>query len=295
MRILVACPQCQRQYDASGRAPGETFTCRCGAAVTIEQPDGHDASMVRCSSCGASRQQGAGTCGHCGGDFTIHEQDLDTVCPKCLARVSDSARYCHHCAALLVADPIVGAETALGCPACGDAALLTTRQLRDSRLAAMECQLCGGFWMGSETFARLLDREVRQPIRAMPAKAPPPLPGKMSYRPCAICKSLMVRWNFGRSSGVLVDVCRQHGIWFDAQELSHVLRWIRSGNLDAAQGDLARLRKSTLKRQPAASGPLAGSRGSLANDQPGESIVDDLLISGLTAIATAINRLFEVR
>lgn len=39
----------------------------------------------------------------------------------------------------------------------------------------------------------------------------------------------MNRSNFGRHSGILVDRCREHGLWFDASELDAALRWIRSG------------------------------------------------------------------
>jgi Zn-finger nucleic acid-binding protein/ribosomal protein L40E len=243
MRRIVACPQCDRQYDASDKRPGDRFRCRCGTVVTVRQDQGHVADVVRCSSCGATREQSATRCDHCGADFTVHEQDLYTVCPNCLARVSDRARYCHHCAALLIAEAIAGDETALCCPVCGPDWLLTSRAVRDTRIQVLECQKCGGFWIGLETFDKLLDREARQPQSAAPAKGPPP-PARSPYRPCAVCGQLMVRRNFGRSSGVIVDLCGLHGIWFDAQELAHVLRWIRSGNLEAARLDLARLRHS---------------------------------------------------
>jgi Zn-finger nucleic acid-binding protein len=39
----------------------------------------------------------------------------------------------------------------------------------------------------------------------------------------------MNRQNFGRKSGIIVDVCRGHGIWFDLGELPRVLAWIQHG------------------------------------------------------------------
>jgi Zn-finger nucleic acid-binding protein len=39
----------------------------------------------------------------------------------------------------------------------------------------------------------------------------------------------MNRRNYGRKSGVIVDVCARHGIWFDLHELDRLLRWIREG------------------------------------------------------------------
>lgn len=245
MRWIVACQACGRQYDADSRQPGDEFRCRCGETVVVQKPRGHEAAVVRCSSCGATREEGATRCAHCGADFTIHEQDLHTVCPNCLARVSDRARYCHHCAALLIAEGVAGDTTTLCCPVCGPDWQLTSRRVRDTPMHVMECQKCGGFWIGLETLDRLLDREARQPQSAGPATRPPPAPERSPYRPCAVCGQLMVRRNFGRTSGVIVDLCGSHGIWFDAQELAHVLRWIRSGNLEAARVGLARLSQST--------------------------------------------------
>ncbi len=92
MRVIVACGECKRQYDASGKSPGDHFHCHCGAKLTVQQPQGHDASVVRCSSCGAPREGREAECGHCRADFTIHERDLHTVCPNCLARVSTGRR-----------------------------------------------------------------------------------------------------------------------------------------------------------------------------------------------------------
>jgi len=33
----------------------------------------------------------------------------------------------------------------------------------------------------------------------------------------------MNRINFGRTSGVIVDVCKKHGTWFDGGELTQVI------------------------------------------------------------------------
>jgi Zn-finger nucleic acid-binding protein len=41
--------------------------------------------------------------------------------------------------------------------------------------------------------------------------------------------------NYGRRSGVIIDVCKKHGVWFDADELAHILDWVRSGGLAEAK------------------------------------------------------------
>ena len=45
----------------------------------------------------------------------------------------------------------------------------------------------------------------------------------------------MHRKNFGRKSGIILDSCRSHGLWFDADELDGVVRWIRTGGESAAR------------------------------------------------------------
>ncbi len=122
LRPLVACDRCARQFDVSGHDPGELFHCLCGRRLTVPTARPRDAAVVRCSACGGPRQGGAAACGFCGADFTLHERDLHTLCPSCMTRVSDRARYCHHCATLLAPQPL-GEVTARSCPACGEAAV----------------------------------------------------------------------------------------------------------------------------------------------------------------------------
>ena len=55
------------------------------------------------------------------------------------------------------------------------------------------------------------------------------------YRPCPVCGKLMHRLNFGRKSGIILDSCRPHGLWFDANELDAAVRWIRTGGESEAK------------------------------------------------------------
>jgi Zn-finger nucleic acid-binding protein/ribosomal protein L40E len=256
MRLIVQCDQCRRQYNATGKAPGKRFRCQCGTIVTVPRPEGHDASVVRCSSCAAPRQEQAAACPHCGSDFTLHERDLHTICPNCLARVSDRAKYCHHCAHLLTSESLRLASTDHACPMCGDARHLTSRELMAGMPQVLECSACMGIWLSVDAMEHLLDLEARrEPGRRMINGAeqlvaePPPQSGP-AYRPCAVCKSLMMRRNFGQGeSNVIVDICRVHGVWFDANELAALIRWIRVGGLTAAQAEIKRLRRDRLQRQ----------------------------------------------
>ena len=45
----------------------------------------------------------------------------------------------------------------------------------------------------------------------------------------------MNRINFARCSGVIVDVCKGHGTWFDRDELSRIIEFIRAGGLESSR------------------------------------------------------------
>jgi Zn-finger nucleic acid-binding protein len=46
----------------------------------------------------------------------------------------------------------------------------------------------------------------------------------------------MNRVNFGKRSGVIVDVCKEHGVWFDRGELTQAIEFVAKGGLDDALG-----------------------------------------------------------
>jgi Zn-finger nucleic acid-binding protein len=254
MRLLVTCRECRRKYDASSLAPGKRFRCLCGKEVTIDEPQGHDARVVCCSSCGAPREKGARRCGHCSGDFTLHEQDLHTVCPQCLARVSDRAKFCHYCGQALAATLVAGERTHLKCPACEGAPVLSSRKLPTHRVAMLECDRCAGLWLEAAMFEELVKSAERWEGEAPAEPSSWARPGsagaspshsqeKWRYRNCPVCSKMMQRRNYGRQSGVILDTCRDHGLWLDADELPQILAWVRGGGRKIAQERIVQSQK----------------------------------------------------
>ncbi len=238
LRCLVACADCRRQFDATGFASGSRFHCACGAIIEVPRFRASDAAVVRCSSCSAPRSKDARACQHCGADYTLHEQDLHTICPSCMTRVSDRARFCHHCATPIVVQGDAGRKTRQGCPACGRRHKMNGRTLGEPPISVLECPRCAGLWLSREVFEIVADRSRAktlpdQLLRGNPATgraATHPTAGQSGYyRPCPVCRKTMNRRNFGRRSGVVVDTCKEHGIWFDAQELGDILKWLRAG------------------------------------------------------------------
>ena len=41
----------------------------------------------------------------------------------------------------------------------------------------------------------------------------------------------MNRRGFAERSGVIVDICARHGVWFDKDELAHVIEFVEGGGL----------------------------------------------------------------
>ncbi len=242
LRHLVACAACHRQYEAGGLEPGDRFHCSCGHVIEVQTPRPHESAVVRCSACGGPRLEGAASCRFCNSDFTLHERDLDTICPGCATRISRRARFCHACALPIDPHPTGAEPSGQACPACAADSELVSRPLGGEILTVLECPQCAGLWLGTESFRLLEDRAKERSPGWMPA--PPPAAesaeatggteGRM-YRPCPACGKLMHRRNYGKRSGTILDVCAEHGLWFDAGELEHVLRWIRDGGLARSQ------------------------------------------------------------
>lgn len=277
-RHLAACAACRAQYDVSDLEVGSRFHCACGAVVQVTPARPHEAAVVRCSACGGPRQDGVTACGFCGSDFTLHERDLHTICPGCTARISERARFCHGCG--LIISPVGAAHEATqkACPACVEERRLTSRELGGPGVTVLECHQCAGLWLGAEAF-RLVEGRARElqgtqpgePGRGESEKGSGPGGGERIYRPCPDCEKLMHRRNYGRRSGVIIDQCAAHGLWFDHGELASILRWIRDGGLRRSDElEALKRREETRSRTPSApmgplfeSPPATAGKGSL--------------------------------
>jgi Zn-finger nucleic acid-binding protein len=52
---------------------------------------------------------------------------------------------------------------------------------------------------------------------------------KVVYLKCPVCGELMNRRSYGARSGVVADICKDHGIWLDGGELGRILKWAKAG------------------------------------------------------------------
>jgi Zn-finger nucleic acid-binding protein/ribosomal protein L40E len=228
---LVACSGCHAQFDPTGIA-AESFLCHCGTRVATKRPTAVDAPVRRCSACGAGVAPGAETCTYCGSITTATGGRL--VCPECYARNPGAARYCSGCGIEFRPEPAVAAGEAVPCPVCP--APLTPRSL--AGLAVQECATCRGLWVPAVNFdtlvARAGARQQTTPSDGLGTRtdARPTPSARVAYRPCPVCRQVMHRKNFARISGVVVDWCRTHGTWLDANELEQIAAFVVAGGME---------------------------------------------------------------
>jgi Zn-finger nucleic acid-binding protein len=137
------------------------------------------------------------------------------------------ALHCSGCGRETGLEPI-GKDTDLHCPHC-HTPLVAFAQTEG---AVLDCASCGGQFVDHRALRELVDRrDLPVAIGAPPSRRFGVTPGPVKYVPCPECKSLMNRKNFGGTSGVVVDVCKSHGTWFDLGELPRVLAFVEQGGL----------------------------------------------------------------
>ena len=132
----------------------------------------------------------------------------------------------------------------------------------------LECPACDGLWLDAESFERICaDRESQAAVLHRSTASAVAARHRVSYRPCVVCGTMMNRVNFGRISGVVVDVCRAHGTFLDAGELQRIVAFIQQGGLERArqrQIDDLREERRRLQDHAARTQRLAGRGNELS-------------------------------
>ncbi len=240
MRILIACQSCQAQYDVTGHAVHDSVHCRCGAAMTVPEPRVHEARLVRCSSCGAVRGSGGNNCEYCDARLSTVDKGWGSMCPGCFCRLPNDAQFCVECGLKICPQKLDSGLSELLCPRCH--VRLQGRTLE--KIQIEECAGCAGVWLPVSAFESICkDNETLSMAtrglalkRGRRTKFELTLAEAVKYVPCPICRNLMNRRNFSGVSGVIIDTCRDCGVWLDNQELNRIVQFVQAGGLDRARG-----------------------------------------------------------
>jgi Zn-finger nucleic acid-binding protein len=187
------------------------------------------ASTLHCPDCGAPADPSATQCPYC------HARLASVACPHCFGLVFLGMKHCPHCGGAIDREEVADDAVALACPRCTGKEMTPVR-LGSSRVH--ECPGCEGLWVDNRTFLSIcVDRERQSQVgperrAAGTARAAGGIETRVKYLRCPVCRAMMDRINFARVSGVVVDVCADHGTWFDRNELQRIVDFIAAGGLD---------------------------------------------------------------
>ncbi len=184
--------------------------------------------MPNCCNCSAPLPVDSTVCKYCG---TRNEVDLKGLY-RSEAENPDSDRICPRCSVKMK----------------------TINVSEEESFLIEQCETCYGLFFDPGELDLLLKRSVDN-VFAVKYKRLEQLKGMkrnqeygLSYINCPVCTKLMNRINFGRSSGVIIDKCREHGVWLDGGELRQIMEWVKAGGMKK-QDELGRERERIEKKR----------------------------------------------
>ena len=173
--------------------------------------------MALCSNCSAPLPANDCRCSYCG---TRNDMDFAAVDRFTVAR-EPSRRQCPDC----------------------EIPLQTVRVDTGAGLFAIErCERCYGLFFDVGEVQAFLDASVspafsvnlREIVRINEDRGST-LNRPVRYIKCPECGELMNRVNYGAMSGVVIDQCKEHGVWLDNGELVHLMEWKKANGKCTSQ------------------------------------------------------------
>lgn len=241
-----------------------------------------------CLQCGGPTDDAslrAGRCAYCTAPLLpLDHPDprRSRPCPRCTAAVSEDSHYCSKCGSSVESSTHLDAVQ-LPCAGCGSRSQHQW-QLGEAPQthSIIRCGDCGGSFVSHATLNALVDQEQRGFEQRLASPEELSLANvqrfelsmnrSIEYRDCPHCQTRMTRKNYGYLSGVIVDQCHSHGVYFDAGELDQVLAFVRSGGLAVKR---ARQAQSLARRKSA----KADVHFAMARFEEGNSRTDHWLVT----------------
>ncbi|MBF0229480.1 MAG: zf-TFIIB domain-containing protein [Desulfamplus sp.] len=165
--------------------------------------------MAKCINCAAPLPSNSIECEYCGSkndtdlrgihDFTTEEPQTNRICPNC------------------------------------NISLKTIDLKIGGKFLIERCEECFGLFFDPGELEAIIDASVKNVYTINLKKldninlSMTPKNNKVVYIKCPVCSNFMNRVSFGTKSGVVVDRCKEHGIWLNAGELRHLFEWKKAG------------------------------------------------------------------
>ena len=184
-----------------------------------------EAGILNCPECGAAVSKDSTQCEYC------HALLQTVACPHCMGMMFAGSKFCPHCGARAV--PLAqGPNSTQSCPRCH--ILLTDVQVAKTPLE--ECTRCGGLWVDVSSFEFICSNaEAQQAATGLLIPPPADIDPNVRYLKCPQCENLMNRINYASRSGIVINICRAHGVWLDRNEMRQIVEFIHAGGLDRAR------------------------------------------------------------
>jgi len=164
--------------------------------------------MANCKNCSAPLPPHTSICAYCHtkndvdlkgiGDYSVDQPDSKRLCPRC------------------------------------EKPMQTLKIKTKENLFIEQCNECYGLFFDPGELEYLISQSVTN-IFDIDYKRLNKMSGNrhsdygVKYIKCPVCSKYMNRINFGARSGVIVDKCKEHGIWLDGGELKQILEWTKAG------------------------------------------------------------------
>lgn len=165
--------------------------------------------MANCANCSAPLPTGSITCDYCGSRndvdlkginyYTTNEPESERICPRC------------------------------------NIPLKTIDLKVEGTFLIERCDQCLGMFFDPGELEALLQATVKNVFVIDRTRLEALGSGRRAedypsfYINCPICGKMMNRINFGAKSSVIVDTCKDHGIWLDGGELRQLAEWMKAG------------------------------------------------------------------
>jgi Zn-finger nucleic acid-binding protein len=172
---------------------------------------------------------GALTCARCGAPLPAHAAQSVATCTFCHATAAPAPRVVEQIVqrVVVVAEGVGEDGKATGsmrCPRCGG----ECREGRVKEAVLRGCTKCAGLWIDNGTVGRLrqhTDSDVESLARDLTRviAMPMPLAQRTAQLSCPVCTKRLRRVEIPETPNA-VDVCDEHGTWFDRDELAMFVR-----------------------------------------------------------------------
>jgi len=226
--MIVLCSLCHREHPLGDKKEGDPIHCMCGRVFAIPAAKPYYPVVIRCATCCGSISHRSMKCDHCGG--SVKPFDVSRFCARCMAYLEREACFCSYCGANALVASNIPESSNVNCPRDGKPLL----GVPIGDFNGLECHSCQGLWISARDFDAIVKHsaEKSKPHEKGAGKSrQAPFSANVQYIKCPECKESMERKNFAGVSGIIVDICRKHGVWLDKFELYALADFVREGGL----------------------------------------------------------------